>query len=396
MLSTSFIEMRKRNVQSILQAVRREPGISRADVAKVCDLAKSTVSSIVDELVQSSIFEESGSKLSSKGRRPVGLVFNPRARASIGISLDDDQVAVAICDLDGSPLAAKQKQYARTTDEVGLYELVLALTDSVLKTTGTAPRNIVGLGIAAPGPISEVSTIINDLTIDLKHLQQLLSQTFAFHCTVLADSNTNMAAIAECRLGAAQFSDEALIVRLGKEVRCALLKNHKLIRGSLALAGALGHVIVPGIEETCSCGKKGCINSLAALDAIVAKCRSLNVKVRDIDGVLEATAKGDQVCRQVLSEAAKAVGIGIAGAINIIAPSDVVITGRLVDAGEPVVEQLKMTLRDYTNEANLSNCNVVFGTASNHIEAIGAGLAAFHEDNFLDTLVMAAEGQEAT
>ena len=63
-----------------------------------------------------------------------------------------------------------------------------------------------------------------------------------------------MAALAESHLGAARDSEEALVVRLGHEVRSALIIDHKLLKGAEGRAGELGHVRVPGIDRACKCG----------------------------------------------------------------------------------------------------------------------------------------------
>jgi N-acetylglucosamine repressor len=101
MLSSSFIEMRRRNAVRILQTVREQPGLSRADIARTCDLAKSTVSSVV------------GCKESSRGRRPVGLSFNSSSRITVGISLDHTRTEIVLSNLDGVVQSVRTKKHQR-------------------------------------------------------------------------------------------------------------------------------------------------------------------------------------------------------------------------------------------------------------------------------------------
>ncbi len=386
MLSSSFMEMRKRNALSIVQTVRQQPGLSRADVARACDLAKSTVSSIVDELVQRAVLEETGSKTSSRGRRPVGLVFNTGARVSVGISLDDDRLEVAMCDLDGNILAVRSKRYSRKIVLESVFSLLLSELDSLMTEQNMNSKDVVGLGLAIPGPVSAAAkSMLNGMNLDLENLRVRLLQKL--RCEAVIDSNTNMSAIAESRLGAAKYSKDAFIVRLGREVRSALIQDSKLSRGNQGLAGELGHICIPGFEGECRCRRRGCINTLAGIDEIVSRCQSNGAAVEQIDDVISAAIDGDINCQKALADAGSAIAYGVASAINIIAPTDVIVTGKLVAAGPLLIDSLKSGLSRYAFPANLRNCNVSFNNSQQHSEALGASLAPLLQEEFLMRLV---------
>ncbi len=379
--------MRKRNAASILRAVRKTPGLSRADVARSCDLAKSTVSSIVDELVQLSVVQESGYSTSIRGRRPTGLLFNSAARVTIGISLDDDRIDLAMSDLDGKVLAVRRKKYARKLDLNSIILLLLTALDQLLTTEKTRAEDVVGLGLAVPGPVSETAIPrINGKKLDIPGLTQRLAGVLP--CAVIVDSNTNMLAICETIRGAAQSSDDAFIVRHGREIRSAIVKDKKLLRGNHALAGNFGHLRIPGVDAICICGERGCVNSLAGAEAIVHRCWSRKSTIKELDDVISLALDGDKKCRAALADAGKAIAYGLSGAINIIAPSDVIVTGKIVSAGDLLIEPLKFALRQHASPGNLQNCNLIFSNYQKHSEAIGSSLAPLYQDDFLMRLVV--------
>ena len=170
MLSPSFLEMRKRNAVSILQVVREQPGLSRADVARICDLAKSTVSSVVDELVHSELLQETGSKTSSRGRRPVGLTFNPRSRKVVGISLDHNRIEIVLCSLDGMIQAVRTKKHTRKSNlrSINSSNLLTEL-ERLLKEQNSYRDKIGGIGLSVPGPISSVQSVnVDEATSTMK------------------------------------------------------------------------------------------------------------------------------------------------------------------------------------------------------------------------------------
>ena len=144
---------------------------------------------------------------------------------------------------------------------------------------------------------------------------------------------------------------------------------------------------VPGVDRECKCGKRGCINSVAATDAIVGQCLASGAQVEDIDEVVSAAIRGDKSCREVLRDAARAVGYGIANCINIFAPNDVIVTGRLVAAQNIFLDPLHKAITEFATTDNLRHCSFAFDDSQNHIEAIGASLAALLQHDFLLSLV---------
>ncbi len=378
--------MRRRNAESILQAVRQQPGLSRADVARVCDLAKSTVSSVVDELVKSELVDETGSKESSRGRRPVGLMFNPNSRVAVGLSLDHNRLVIVLCNLDGIVQAVRTKKLTRRNNLQSVASIVLPELQRLLADQDLVPSKIAGAGLAVPGPLPSVPAACTEGDkLNYESLRKQLARELK--CSVVIDSNTNMAALAESRLGAARDCEEALVVRLGQEVRSALIVDHKLLKGAQGRAGELGHVKAPGIERACKCGKRGCINSVAATDAILSRCQSSGAQFDDIDEVISSAIGGDRHCREALIDAGLAVGYGIAICINILAPPHLILTGRLVAAGNLLLDPLREAITKFATTDNLLNCNLVFDDSHNHIEAIGASLASLSEDDFLLNLI---------
>lgn len=392
MLSSSFVDMRNRNAVRILKAVRQQPELSRADVARICDLAKSTVSSVVDEFVESSILQETGSKASKGGRCPVGLIFNAAARLSLGISVDSDRIEIALCDLDGSIHAVRTKKYAGKKTAHAYLAAVLLEVQRSLRRENMLRSHIAAIGLSVPGPLPATRGLPSDTdAMDYAQLQALLSREL--ECAVVLDSNTNMAALAESRLGVLHESEEVLVVRLSDEVRSALITGRKLYQGAKGRAGELGHIKLPNIKGDCKCGSRGCINTVAGTEAIVDECRLRGAAVDDIDGVVAAAIEGSEIVSRVLAGAGKAIAYGIANCINILAPTDLIVTGRLIAAGDAFLLPLRTAVGELSSDENLRNCNLVFDDSRNHIEAIGASLAALAQDSFLLSLVSSSTGK---
>ena len=390
MPSPSFLEMRSRNAIHILQAVRESPGMSRAELAKVCDLAKSTVSSIVDQLTEATILTESGPKPSISGRRAVGLVFNPKCRFSIGISIDNDRIECALSDLDGKLAATRRKRLQQNLDADSLASTVCHEVGKMLATKSINATGFVGLGIAAPGPISPGrQATLNGNPIHLESLAKYLLEKLSLNCRLGFDSNTNMAAIAECHRSSAGLGEVTLVVRLGSEVRAAVMKDRELLRGKEGLAGNIGHIVCPDNTRDCYCGRRGCINAVAGINSIVTICRALGAPVQHIDDVIAAAKHGDNRCITALANAATAIGYGIACAVNILAPSELIVTGKLVESGQHVQNPLETALKLYSLSSN--HCDIHWNSQAQYSEAVGASLLPLQDNTFLAALVSNSE-----
>jgi predicted NBD/HSP70 family sugar kinase len=338
--------------------------------------------------MQSAILQETGSRESFRGRRPVGLIFNPASRIAAGISLDHNRTEFVLCDLDGVVQAVRTKKHARRSTLQYSTSTLLSELQKLLTEKKFDRRKVGGIGLAVPGPVSSGYVVTEaGEKVEYQTLRAQLAKEFS--CPVVVDSNTNMAALAESQLGAARNSEEALVVRLGHEVRSSLIIDHKQLKGAQGRAGELGHVSVPGLDDRCACGRRGCINSVASVDAIISLCQAQGAQVQDIEEVIAAAMRGDKRCKKVLSDAGRAVGFGIASCINILAPPDVIVTGRLIAAGNILLTPLHEAITKYAAADSLRSCNLVFDDSQNHIEAIGASLAALLQDDFIVNLVSA-------
>jgi predicted NBD/HSP70 family sugar kinase len=385
MLSQSFLEMRNRNAVAILQAVRGESGLSRADIARMCDLARSTVSSIVDELIQNGSLLETGSKTSNRGRRPVGLAFNPSSRLVAGISIDNKEAELVLVNVEGALLCAQQLQLD-SDDGLTIANLLAKEIEAKRKELRLLKVKLGAIGLAIPGPVPK-GFEENDGAAASKYRDIRKRLASKFRCDVIVDSNTNMAALSEVSMGLARANKQAIVVRLGHEVRSAIIVNQKLLRGAEGQAGELGHSVVPGVSEVCHCGRVGCINAVASERAILQTLRQRSLMVADLDTVISYANQGNSACRSVLADAGVAVGYGIATCINVFAPNDVIVTGKLVTSGDIMLRSLKETVANNTNAGSLSRCNLLFNRPDKHAEALGASLAAASDDNFLLELV---------
>lgn len=388
--SQSFAEMRRRNALRIVEIVRENPHLSRADVARMTTLARATVSSIVDELISAGLLRETGSKESStKGRRPIGLSFNTEGHFVGGISVDHDRIDVVICDLDG--VVRAEHSVAISPASLLLEELVKLAGDALQAQLSAAHlplSKLRAIGLGVPGPLfgnipNEIPPEEQVVHIDYRVVRdQLINR---FEKEVILDTNLNMYSIAQARQGLEKV-DSVLIVRVGHLVRSAFVLEGRILEGQAKRAGEIGHLKIPGQARPCFCGGMGCINTVASIPSIVDCCIDRNQNVRNMKDVSDAATNGNKECIEALRNAGIAIGYGVAAAINLLAPTMVLITGRNVMDHDCVQGEIYAAVQRHALSPNLKNCKLVLTETQEKAEAYGAALQAITSHELLPSL----------
>src|SRR5690625_2688406 len=141
--------VKKENKSLVLETVRKQSSISRANIASVTSLNKGTVSSLVSELMQENLIYESGPGKSSGGRRPVILHFNKVAGYSIGIDLGVNYMLGLLTDLEGDIITEKYLDYNFSSYDV-TKEMLFTIIDYQIatKTTSKDENEGIRVGVA--------------------------------------------------------------------------------------------------------------------------------------------------------------------------------------------------------------------------------------------------------
>jgi glucokinase len=224
---------------------------------------------------------------------------------------------------------------------------MLRLGRRVLSQAGGAP---VAIGVSFGGPVDYDNGVVK-----LSHhvpgwenvpLRERLQAEFGVPCAV--DNDANAAAFGEYKYGAGQGRSSLLYVTVSTGIGGGWVIAGQTYRGADGMAGEIGHVVVnPGGME-CVCGKLGCLEAEACGPAIARKYRERANLYSPITGefVAQAAAQGDSTARQVLEEAARMLGKGLGGAINLMNPSRIVLGGGVVKSGESYWQQVRASARE--------------------------------------------------
>ncbi|MBX9724914.1 MAG: ROK family protein [Candidatus Obscuribacterales bacterium] len=391
--SASFKHMRQRNIDAVVNCVRDNPGISRAEVAKETCLAKATISEIVEDLLKKNILQELGAKASNGGRPAVGLAFNPSYGYVLGISLEETSVGICLLDLDGNVCSEVRSRIELDWTAEQVSHIVMDSLQAKFAERACSLSDILALGLAIPGHV-ELSKEGRASTISDKYNQFIHILRKYFDCPMSVDSNMNASAMSEIEKSQTQQSDLVLIIRLGHIVRLALVVDGKILTGGGASTGELGHINLPYNEALCSCGMVGCINTVAGTGAMLERGQRAGIDISNFDELITHCILGDNDAQQIVKAAGEAVGYGLSIAINLIAPNVVIVSGPAIAAKELILGPLCGSAKKTSLANNFKRCRIIAGRAGDKAESYGAALLAIKKLVDMPIRIKAQQKQE--
>ncbi|MEW9515845.1 ROK family transcriptional regulator [Streptomyces tubercidicus] len=360
--------IRRRNLARVLRTVAAEGPLSRPEVAARIGLTRAGVAPLVDELLRAGLLVESG-RVATGGRGRPGseLAVSDRGPAGIGAEIGVDHLAVCAVDLRGRVRARVAADAANRHSAPGpvlrqLSGLLAEVTDRIAA-EGLRPA---GLTVAVPGLVArDATTVVHapnlgwraaDLAPGLATATAPADGSRAIPLTV--ENEANLGALAELRLGggAGRPAPPPDFVHVSAEagIGAAVVVDGQLLRGARGFAGELGHVPVYPDGRPCDCGGRGCLEQYAGEPAVLraggltAEQAAAHPGPGARIGLLaRRAADGDAALVRALHEAGTALGIALAGAVNLLDPQAVVLGGALAALAPWVLPSLEreLTLR---------------------------------------------------
>ncbi|HWI65961.1 MAG TPA: ROK family protein [Symbiobacteriaceae bacterium] len=347
--------IRQLNRSLVLDLIRRQGPISRADVKRLTGLNFTTVTNAVNDLVAEGIVQEVGLGSSSGGRKPVLLTLNPTARYVIGCELQSTLLIVGLFDLTGQLLAQTEepKDPATSPEEV-VASIEKAIT-ALLAQEQVDRKKVEGVGVAAPGPLNSRTGVLltppNMIGWRDVPLREMLEQ--ATGLPVIVEKDGNAAALGEAWFGAGQGVRDLIFIIVDAGIGGGIISGGHLYRGRHGGAGEIGHTTIDVDGPRCSCGNYGCLEAVASGFALsrrageairrgvesVLEAHGADETAIGVDQLLAAAEQGDKLAADLLDECGRTLGIAVANIVNMYNPELIVLGGRLAQHSDVVVSR---------------------------------------------------------
>jgi predicted NBD/HSP70 family sugar kinase len=344
---------------SVLQLIWRERRISRAEIARMAGLSRSTVSEIVSELLPTGLVAEIGAGPSRGGRRPIVLEFQDDAYVVLGVEMGANHVCVALTDLRGRVLNWACRPHPVRDDPRGARGVITELCTQSLDPIVAGGIPLAGIGVAAPSPVHPSDPYHLDRVVMPAWGGDLGLQALAdsFGVPLMVDNDANLGALAERWWGEGREVDNFVYIKLATGIGAGYVLDGEIYRGATGVAGEIGHVAIDPRGKTCVCGLRGCLATMVGAEALLQRAAELAADQPDhpahggrlaMSDLLQAALAGDPLTLTVVREAAENLGIAVAGLLNVLNPSLVVVGGDLARLGKLLVDPLEATIQQRT------------------------------------------------
>ena len=378
------------NRSVVLARIKGQGPISRAMICRSTKLAKATVSVIVDELITSGLVVELGVGTSSRqgGRPPILLQYNGRSELLVGIHVGVQRTTVAVATGSGEELARRSATTLREPPDAAI-ALFADLVRAVLADLDADLSEVVAVAVCLPGLTDSgrgVCLFAPNLGWRNVPVMTMLATELGTPVPIRVQNTTQAVALAENLEGAGVGVRDMLLVYVGTGVGSAFIHDGVLVSGATGLAGELGHCTVPGATRQCSCGKVGCLETLASAHGIREAVRSsisagapapagLTGSITTED-VARCARDGDPVCIQAVEAAGHELGRVVSWAVNLLNPATVIVAGGVAEMGELLLRPLRAAVRTETLAESLAAIDIRQAALGQDAKIRGAILTA--------------------
>ena len=314
--------------------------VSRAGIAAATGLTKTTVSSLVDDLVSTGLVTELGPEASGRiGRPPSALVLNRSGFVGVGLEINVDYIAVCVANLIGEVRSLRTRpRDNRGQSPAKVLGRAVRMTNNAIAAAQAAGLTVAGLAVAVPGPVETDRGLLR-LAPNLGWVEVPVAEVLAGRLAtpglpVLVDNEANLAALGELWYGGHDDLDDFVHVSGEIGVGAGIVIDGQLFRGVRGFAGEVGHVTVQPDGPRCRCGARGCLEQLAGQEAILRAAgvagevgTSLGQPGGSVAELLARARAGEPETLRAVASAGWALGLALSATVNLVDPSTVVLGG---------------------------------------------------------------------
>jgi predicted NBD/HSP70 family sugar kinase len=362
----------------VLSALRVAGITSRAELARRTGLSRTTVSSLIGDLVRDGLVAErvdhSAAPGAQGGRPPVLVSLDRRAGAAVGIDFGKTHVTVAVADLGHTVVAEMRRELPGDhRAEQGL-DIASRLVDTALEEAGIDRSLVLGVGMGLPGPIHADTGTVGSTSILPGWVGVTAARAMSdrLGLPVRVDNDANLGALAEHVWGAGAGVDDMIYLKLATGIGAGLVLNGRLYLGVGGTAGEIGHTIIDEHGPVCRCANRGCLETLASGAATVELLRPTLGDDLTLNQLVELTVQGHPACRRVVADAGRHIGRAVANLVNLLNPSRVVVGGELAACGDVLLDPLRQECSRHAISSAADDVEVAHGALGDRAQVLGA------------------------
>lgn len=347
--------LKELNEISLLDLIRTNKQVSKADLAQLTGLSPTACGIIVTNLLEKSYIREAGIGISKGGRRPNLYELNPKSYYAVGVDIDVDFIRFILMDITGNVEYTDKISNGISNSVAELTKLIEGKVHHIIGQFKIGEDRLLGIGVSIPGMVDNITHEIifaPNLGWERVDLEHMMSGMGNF--PIFVDNEAMCSAICENWIGCCTEQKDFVCINMKSGIGSSIFAGGNLYRGFCGSAGEIGHIMVDQNGPKCACGNYGCLETLVSAKSMAEKAQRLirqglitdfaegpDIDSISIDDIIRFAKAGNESARMILVEAAGYLGLAVANLINTINPSKIILGKELVKFSEDILEHLK-------------------------------------------------------
>ncbi len=367
---------RRRTRRLLLGAIRERAGITRGELSRLTGLSRSATAEGVQDLLAQHLITERRTDPGVGRGRPSTLLFPNAPEGFVGaVDFGHSHVFAAVADTRGRILAENGQGADVDQQATDALDAAADLLRRCLTDAGLAASDLAGVAAGIPCPLDATTGVVRSPTIlaawvDLDPARELATRIGR---PVYVDNDANMGARGEQRFGAARGCRDFIYVKASHGIGAGLVLAGETYRGTLGIAGEIGHTQLPDATSLCRCGNRGCLETVVSITEVRRQLAHIRPApdIHASDPSLAAVA-ADPVAARVITAAGRTLGRVLADMCNALNPDALIVGGELSTAGAPLVAGIRESIDRYAQPAAAQALRIRVAELGLRAELVGA------------------------
>ena len=374
--------------KQVIRALYFGISLSNAELAKVLNLSTPKINSLLLEMMEEGLVEDLGRGDSSGGRRPNMYGLKSDGFFVVGITINITRTIISVFNSKNEVVSGPHFFPIKMQPDLGIFKKVNEALEKLIAENRISRDKILVTGIELPGLIDLKKGVNRTYFPGVENLFDELRSIFGTR--VFFNHDAKIRTFAEQHFGLAKNRKHVLLLQADWGLGLGMIVNGKLYSGKSGYSGEFGHLPIVENGVLCSCGKKGCLETMVSAVAIarmaqegIARGNSSlitdlvqnDVGKIDISTVTQAAKLGDQFAISLFTNAGHWLGKGIAYLIQIFNPELIIIGGSVAEAGQFIMAPIQQAIHTYSNHDISSDTEIKFSELG--AKAGTMGIAAY-------------------
>jgi len=372
--------LRTVGTSDLFQILRDGTPRTRAELAALTGLARSTVAQRVDALMRLGLVSPTADAASTGGRPSAQFALDARNKVVLAVDIGASHIHIAVSDLAGTILVEDSTPLEVASGPEAVLGWVAEAGAALIDAARRSAAHLLAVGVGLPGPVEHSSgrPINPPIMPGWDRFDVPGALRAKFDVPVLVDNDVNIMALGERELSWPDI-DHLIFVKVATGIGAGVISGGYLQRGAQGIAGDIGHVqISRGRDVVCRCGNNGCLEALASGESLAHSLRERGLAADGAQGVIDLVKRGNLEAIQAVRQAGRDLGEVLTTCVSLMNPSVIVIGGSMAYAGEHLIAGVREVIYTRSTPLATQHLHITQSGVGPQAAVVGAAMLAIH------------------